>query len=79
MMTESEGNMDIVKKEQVRYEIVLTEDEFIELWAHVGASYFSEIQELLVGQGRSDLVNQDLEIYEYLTDFGLEKGIIKEF
>ena len=79
MMTESEGNMDIVKKEQVKYEIVLTEDEFIKLWAHVGASYFKEIQELLVEQDRSDLVNQDLEIYEYLTNFGLEKGIIKEF
>ena len=56
----------------------LTEDEFVRLWTHVGASYFKEIQELLVEQGRSGLVNQDLEIYEKLTEFGVEKGFLKE-
>lgn len=63
---------------EVKYKIELTEDEYIRLWAHVGASYVNEIQELLVEQDRSDLVNQDLEIYDKLTKFGIAKGFLKE-
>ena len=76
VMMESEDHMKINQRLEVTLE--LTEDEFVRLWAHVGASYFKEIQELLVEQGRSDLVNQDLEIYEKLTEFGVEKGFLKE-
>ena len=71
--------MKINKKKKVVYTIELTEDEFIKLWARVGASYLVETQEMLVGQGRSDLVYADIATFDELTDFGLEKGIIKEF
>lgn len=73
-----ENTLKIQQDKSGKYKIELTENEYIRLWAHVGASYFKEIQELLVEQGRSDLVNQDLEIYEKLTEFGVEKGFLKE-
>jgi len=71
--------MNINAKEQTTYTIELTEDEFIKLWASVGGSYFKDVQEILVDQGRSDLVYADIATFDELTDFGLEKGIIKEF
>ena len=71
--------MKIDKKERVTYTIELTEDEFIKLWARVGGSYFKDVQEILVDQGRHDLVYQDIATFDDLTYFGLEKGIIKEF
>lgn len=73
-----ENALKVRQDKNGNYKIELTENEFIKLWAHVGASYFNEIQELLVEQGRGDLVNQDLEIYEKLTEFGIAKGFLKE-